>query len=123
MKLFLSAAFLAFSAVAVQAAPEPYKAICIVWDGSGNQLFGEPCFVHEWNGQFRAVDARSDNPYIGGAFDFFVNDDAAPGPQWRVEGKIGQYGNVLETVVRHNDGVFYWQNGRPAISVEEYEGD
>lgn len=121
IKNILLASALAMTAIPAYAAPEPYRAICIIWNDRGEQVFGEGCFVHEWATAFAVSDARSDNPYVATVFDIFLDDDAAPGPVWGVDGVV--VNKQLNVRWTNRDSVWYWPNGNMAFSIEEDESE
>jgi hypothetical protein len=79
---FLSAAAaLSFSAP-VFAEPVENSAICIIWDNTGKQVFGEPCTYQEWvspgvAGRTTQLAIRDARGNISKQFSFFMNDNDA----------------------------------------------
>ena len=120
MKTFLLGAAIALSVAApVFAAPAEQPAICIIWDNAGNQTFGEPCTIQEWDGQIAVRDSRGQ--FGGDTFNFLVNDADAPKNAWKVDGKIAGYTVYVDWYKK--DGMWFWSNGAPALSIEENESE
>ena len=116
---FLGAAIALGVAAPVFATPPEQSAICIIWDNQGNQTFGEPCTIQEWDGQIAVRDARG--KFGGDTFNFFVNDKNAPGKAWKVDGKIAGWDVYVDWTKKA--GMWYWSNGAPALSIEENESE
>jgi hypothetical protein len=123
---FLSAAVALSFSTPVFAEPVENSAICIIWDNTGKQVFGEPCTYQEWvspgvagrTTQLAIRDARGD---ISKQFSFFMNDNDAPNEAWKVDGKIA--GHDIYVDWYYDEGSWYWSNGAPALSIEENESE
>lgn len=113
------AALVSMSALgAAYAAPDYQSRICIIWADNGQQLEGSRCTFQEWVSMYAIT-----NDGMGGTFyDLTLNDEDVPGPGWSLTGRYGNQ-QVNAVVYPAPDGVFLWENGNPAISIEEYEGD
>jgi opacity protein-like surface antigen len=118
MKTFFLGAAIALGLTAPAIAAEDYTdQICIVWDNTGTQVYGAYCALREkYDGNKIAVGDGAGMDAWGKEWQFIIDKKG---------NVIGHFGNFDIKGVKwtRKDGMWYWSNGAPALSIEENESE
>jgi hypothetical protein len=109
-------ALAAASAAFAQSDPRFYDCACVIWNNTGTQVYGGPCYERKNTSTELHIGDGEGMDGVGKEFQFIIDK----------KGKVvGHFGEADIKEVRWKQGadsIFYWSNGQPALSIEDGAG-